>query len=211
MRRALFSQIGIGLAAVLTATPIMALKSKPGRLLSPLSLQAPDCSGRPNFLHNSRSEVAGGFAALNKNVLVARDAEMWVEGKAKADQDFRVHTFQSFVKAKPRSQGRVVCGTMPKDFSDRFSLVAPTLIDNKNSAQIGNSMWQFQVFAQENQFAVWNKKSSIFSKTSSVDQTLKSLALNYRLYQISNHQYEMVIQKESADSIQTLSVRYEAL
>lgn len=212
MRALSLSQFGLTVTAIaLMASPATALKpAKAGRLVNPLFFSAPECGERPEFLTENRTPVSGGFAALPKTVLVARDAEMWVEGAAEGTP-VRMHTYQSFVKPKTRSLGRVLCGSTPSNFSDRFSLVAPTLIDASAKRDVGNSMWQFQVIADNKGYSVWNKKSPSLSKASALDEILRDQKSEYRLYQLNHNEYELVIQKDIAGVTQTLSVRYEAL
>lgn len=204
------SRIGMTVLAVsLVSAPATALKPKAGRLVNPLFFKAPDCSSRPEFLVETRPEVPGGLSALPKAVLVARDAEMWIEGRAEDGAALRVHAYQSFVQKKSRSHGKVLCGSMPENFADRFSLVAPTLIDVSEDKRVGNSLWQFQVIADHKGFSVWNKKSPSLSKAESLAELLSGMKAQYRLYQISHNEYELLLQKDVGGVTQTLSLRYE--
>lgn len=213
MRALSLSHFGLTVTAVaLMATPATALKTSKtaGRLVNPLFFSAPECGERPEFLNENRTPVAGGFGALPKAVLVARDAEMWVEGSSDGSP-VKMHAFQSFVKPKTRALGRVLCGSTPMNFSDRFSLVAPTLIDVSAGRHVGNSVWQFQVIADNKGYSVWNKQSPSFSKASQLENLLRDQKSEYRLYQLNHNEYELLIQKDVAGVTQTLSVRYEAL
>lgn len=210
----LLSQIGtLAAATLLSVQPAIAVMSpKGGRLLTPLFFKASDCQERPEFLSELRTEVPGGFEALPKAVLVARDAEMWVEGPASGSgNDLRVHAYQSFMKAPTRSLGKILCGSSSAELMDRFSLHAPTLIDGSKDKKVGNSFWQFQVIADRQSYSVWNKKSSLFSQAEKIEKVMKDLKATYRLYQIGHNEYELLVQREDAGVIQTLSVRYEAL
>lgn len=212
MRSKSLSQVGIAFVALsLTAVPATALKQKPGRLLNPLFFQAPECSARPDFMAEARTEIPGGLQALPKAVLVARDAEMWVEGQSSAGKDVRVHTYQSFVQEKTRATAKVLCGSTPMDFSNRYSLVAPTLIDVSRDQRVGNSMWQFQVIAEHKGFSAWNKKSPSLSQNEKLEGLMRQMKTNYRVYQLSHNEYELLLQKEEGGVVQTLSIRYEAL
>ncbi|MGM3015963.1 hypothetical protein, partial [Bacillus cereus group sp. BC329] len=82
---------------------------------------------------------------------------------------------------KSRGQARIVCGNTPANFADRFSLVAPTLIDGSAERQVGNSLWQFQgIAAAEQGLSVWNKKSPSLAKSDSLDSLLKEMKTPYR-------------------------------
>jgi hypothetical protein len=198
------------MSLTLVSQPATALKPSVGRMVNPRFHQAPECSERPEFISETRTEIVGGFAALPKAVLVARDAEMWVEGREDA-KHLKVHAYQSFLQAKSRKQGKVLCGTLPEDFADRFSLMAPTLIDASLGQKVGNSMWQFQVIADRKAFSVWNKKSIATGKSEKLDQLFKDQQTPYRLYQIGHNEFELVVKKDVGLVSQTLSVRFEAM
>lgn len=210
MRSSSLSQIGlVVLSLTMSAAPATALKPKAGRLVNPLFFKAPDCAARPEFMSEARTELVGGIEALPKSVLVAREAEMWVEGRAENGSAVRVHAYQSFLQKKSRGQARIVCGSTPVNFADRFSLVAPTLIDVSADRHVGNSLWQFQVIAAEQGLSVWNKKSPSLAKSDRLDSLLKEMKTPYRVYQLGRNEYELLIQKESGGVTQTLSLRYD--
>ncbi|MBX2988416.1 MAG: hypothetical protein KF802_11025 [Bdellovibrionaceae bacterium] len=195
----------------LSAMPATAAKDNgKGRLLNPVKASgAPSCTARPDFLKETRTEISGGFAGLPKGqVLVARDAEMWVEN-TEGDRPVRLHSYQSFVRSR---QSKILCGDVPEKFADRFSLIAPTLIDADSKQKIGHSLWQFQVIADREGLSAWNKKSPVMSKTGALDAFfLKDMKLAYRLYHIGDNEFELLVQKEADGMLQTLSVRYETV
>lgn len=204
------SRFGLAFVALtLSASPATAIKPRAGRLVNPLFFKAPDCANRPEFLSETRTELTGGLKALPKTVLVAREAEMWVEGRAENGSPVRVHAYQSFVQKKSRAQARILCGNTPEHFADRFSLVAPTLIDVSADRRVGNSLWQFQVIAAEQGLSVWNKKSPSLAKSEKLDALMKEMKTPYRVYQIGRNEYELVLQKDVGGVMQTLSLRYE--
>lgn len=203
----------IGTAALMTATIVTAANaSKPsvGRLMSPKNSETVACAARPDFLSDTKSEIAGGFEALPKTVLVARDAEVWIEGQ-ESGRPIQIHAYQSFLRPKQNAEGRVLCGRTPERFRERFSIVAPTLVDSSKDHKIGHSFWQFQIVADDQKFSVWNHKSSMSAKAGSISELLKKDKTPYRLYQVGHNEYEMIVQKESSGVLHTLSIRYEAL
>lgn len=210
MRSLSLSRFGITVLALTLSVPATALKPKAGRLINPLFFRAPECETRPEFITEMRTEIPGGLKALPKTVLVARDAEMWVEG-SDAGKAVRVHAYQSFVQQKSRANAKVLCGSTPADFSNRYSLVAPTLIDSSADRRVGNSMWQFQVIADHKGYSVWNKKSPSLSNADHLESLMQDMKTTYRVYQVSHNEYELLLQKEDAGVVQTLSIRYEAL
>lgn len=189
-----------------------ALKSKPGRILSPLFLTAPECGDQAAPAPEHRTEVPGGFGNLPKGLLVARDAEYSIEGRTQQGQPVRIHAYQSFMKnSKQRQHGRVLCGSVPEEFSDRLAIFAPTLIDLGSGRKTGNSFWQFQILAEGRAFSVWNKKSAALSSHSKIEQKLKDLKAPYRLYQTGHNEYELVISKDVAGLNHQISIRYDAV
>ena len=205
------SALTLTLLTLLSAHVVAAPEPRAGRLVKPLAFSAPDCTDRPAFLSETRQEVAGGLAGLPKNVLVAREAQMWVEGKTTEGEDLKIHSFQSFVRPKTRAIGRVLCAHGSPTTMGRYSLVAPTVIDSSLDRRTGHSMWQFQVIAEGQAFSVWNKKSQALSMGPTVEMTLKNLKTPYKLYQLSAKEYELILQKDVGGLSQTLSVRYEAM
>ena len=53
---------------------------------------APNCEGRPEFITEVRPEIIGGFAKLPQLVLVANEAEYYVESK-NSEAQLRIHSY----------------------------------------------------------------------------------------------------------------------
>jgi hypothetical protein len=171
---------------------------------------APHCEGRPDFITEVRPEIIGGFEKLPHLILVASDAEYYVESKVNGE-DIKIHSYQSFTSTNPKEKSKIVCGSAKNIESSRFSLFAPTLIDTTNDKKVGQSLWQFQVLADKQGFSVWNKRSLIFSEQDSMAKALSQFGGNYRIYQISHDQYEVVISKDEQQTTQYLSVKFDAV
>lgn len=214
MRPHILSLVGTLSLTLLTVASVSEAVKKPkvGRLSKPLLFEAPECGDqRPEFLTGSRQEVPGGWKSLPKTVLVARDAQVWVEGKTKSGSPVRLFAVQSFVNPETRQFGRVVCGQSPQDFHERFSLIAPTLIDASPDRKVGDSVWQFQVIANAGQFSVWNRKSPSMTRSTTIKNLLETEGSGYRLFQVGQREFDLVVQKDVAGVTQTLVIRYEAL
>ncbi len=181
-----------------------------GRLLNPKNSATNHCADRPGFMSEVRPEIAGGLESLPKVVLVARDAEVWVEGQA-GQSGVRVHAYQSFLRPQKKNSGKVLCAQSPEGFRDRFSMLAPTLIDLSAGKKVGHSFWQFQVVAENQKFSAWNHKSSVIEKDGDLISILKRNKIPYRFFQVGHNEYELLMQQEASGLLQTLSVRYEAL
>jgi hypothetical protein len=214
MLRSKMSQFGTTFILTCFAfLPASAIPKKAGKIVKPLFFQVPTCDTSPDFLQDAkRTEIIGGLESLPKGVLIARDAEMWVEAKSKVTSaKVQMHTYQSFVNKKSRTQAQVVCATSPQDFASRFSIAAPTLIDTSKEKKTGHSMWLFQAIADNQAYSVWNKKSTTTDKQQKFDLNANHQGEKYKLYQVSQSEYEIIAQKDEGDSIQTLSVRYEMI
>jgi hypothetical protein len=171
---------------------------------------APRCEGRPDFITEVRPEILGGFEKLPQMVLVANEAEYYVESRANGD-DVRIHSYQSFSSVDAKENSKIVCGSVKSAVSSRFSLFAPTLIDNTVGKKIGQSLWQFQMLTDSQGFSVWNQRSLAFSEKESLEKNVLKFGGNYRIYQLSHNQFEVVISKEVDGLVQYLSIKYDAV
>jgi hypothetical protein len=178
-----------------------------GKLLRPAFSAAKECSSRPEFLAEMRTEFSGSFAHLPQTLLVARDAEFYVEGTRGADA-VQLHGYQSFLKKNSKAQ--VLCGKASPS-GERFSLVAPTLIDTNKKPRVGQSLWQFQMMTDAGKFSFWNLKSSSFGSQQNVEALLKESGATYKMYQRSHDEFELLVTKKEGTITQYLSIRYDAV
>lgn len=214
MQPRIMSWIGTLTLAIMSVASVSEAVKKPkaGRLAKPLLFEAPHCGDqRPEFMSGQRQEIAGGLKSLPKTLLVAREAQVWVEGKTSQGAPIRLYAVQSFMHPETRELGRVICGQSPADFHQRFSLVAPTLIDASPDRKIGDSLWQFQVIADAGQYSVWNRKSPALTRSTKLENLMQDQNSPARLFQTGPREYELVVQRDLAGVTQTLSVRYESL
>lgn len=215
MQPRILSWIGTLSLALLSVSSVSEAvkKPKPGRLSKPLLFEAPQCGEqRPDFLSaGSRQEIVGGSKGLPKTVLVAREAQVWVEGKTGTGAPVRLYAVQNFLHPETREFGRVICGQTPVDFQQRYSLVAPTLIDASPERKVGNSLWQFQVIANSGQYSVWNRRSPTLTRSTNLEDLLRDQSSTAKIFQTGPREYEIVVQRDVAGVTQTLSVRYEAI
>jgi hypothetical protein len=177
--------------------------------------EAPGCDGRPDFITEARPQILGGFEKLPHLVLVASESDYYVESKTKG-ADVRIHSFQSFRSNGAKDKSKIVCGSAKnlesKDVdSIRFALFAPTLIDTTVAKKTGQSLWQFQMLSDKRGFSVWNQRSLAFSDKQSLEKNVLQFGGNYRIYQLTPDQYEVVIFKDEDGVAQYLSVRYDAV
>jgi hypothetical protein len=185
-------------------------KASLNQILRQNSMDAHQCDGRPDFITEVRPEMLGGFEKLPSLILVAHEADYYVEAK-NGSADVRVHSYQSFAHADSQGQSKIVCGTAKNLESNRFALFAPTLIDTTHAQKVGQSLWQFQMVTDKKGFAVWNQRSLASSDRESLERNVLEFGGNYRIYQLGAKLYEVVISKEENGVIQYLSVKYDAI
>lgn len=197
------------LLLVLISTTSFAFKgSPPGKLLRPQFTAAPACVSRPEFLTELRSELVGSLKRLPETVLVARDVEYYVESTSGAEKT-RLHGYQSFLKSSSAAQ--ILCGNVSQDLGQRFSLLAPTLIDTHKKHRVGQSLWQFQLLTEAQRFSFWNLKSAAMPQGESLEEWLEASGAQYKIYQRSHSEFELMLVKKEGDTSQYLSVRYDAV
>lgn len=172
--------------------------------------EAPVCEGRPHFITEVRPEIIGGFEKLPQLVLVANEADYYVESKNQGNP-VKIHSYQSFTTTKPKEKSKIVCGSSKSIDAFRSSLFAPTLIDTTKTKKIGQSLWQFQMLADKEGFSVWNTRSLAFSENENLEKALLKFGGNYRIYQLSGDQYEVVVSKDTEGVTQYLSIKYDAV
>jgi hypothetical protein len=174
------------------------------------SAMTPNCEGRPEFITEVRPEIIGGFEKLPQLVLVANEAEYYVESK-NSDTNLKIHSYQSFTSGGGNEKSKIVCGNTKSSANLRYSLFAPTLIDTTKTQKVGQSLWQFQVLSDKDGFAVWNQRSLAFNDGENLEKALLKFGGNYRIYQLSHNQYEVVVSKETEGATQYLSIKYDAV
>jgi hypothetical protein len=196
------------LVLVLISTTSFAFKSEgPGKLLRPSFKEAPACDSRPEFLSEIRTDFTSNLQQLPPTVLVAREAEFYVEG-TRENTPVKLHGYQSFLRKNPTSQ--VLCGKAPTT-GERFSLLAPTLIDTNKNPRVGQSLWQFQMMSDGGKYSFWNLKSPSFGAGQNIEALLKESGATYKVYQRSHDEFELLVTKKEGTITQYLSIRYDAV
>lgn len=165
-----------------------------------------ECNTRPDFLNQVRPSAIRNIDNLPQMVFVGRKAEFYVEDKT---QNLKILSQQSFTRA----ESKVLCASAAAvDKSSRgFSMYAPTLIDLSGDKKIGDSYWQFHLSAEADKIGVWNKRSRVFSSSKDLEAGLQKIGAKYQFVQISHDEYELILIKETANTIQALSIRFDAV
>jgi hypothetical protein len=148
---------------------------------------APNCEGRPDFITEVRPDIIGGFGKLPQIVLVANEADYYVESK-NTNSSLKIHSYQSFTSTSPKQKAKIICGNVKTTENFRFTLFAPTLIDTTNAKKIGQSLWLFQLLTDKEGFSIWNKRSLAFADDENLEKALLRFGGNYRIYQLSTDQ-----------------------
>lgn len=160
-----------------------------------------DCQSRPEFLE---AKSLSTLKALPSMVFVGKSAQYYVEDKS---DHFRMWGEQSFIKGS----SRIVCASASGEKSRDFSIYAPTLMDLTGDKSVGDSYWQFHMVANSKQFGIWNQKSRLFSKTNDLEAGLGKIEGQVQFLQISHDEYEMIITRENATTLEVLSVHFDAI
>lgn len=198
------------LLLALISTSSFAVKREPaGRILRPEFRTAPDCQERPEFLSEMRNDFLGSLARLPETVLIAREAEFYVEGSEKGEA-LKMHGYQSFLQKGLRGS-EVLCGNSAPQLKERFALFAPTLIDTRKIPQVGQSLWQFQMMAENNRYSIWNMKTPSFKQGEALEDYLKTSGASYKIYQKTHSEYELLLIKKTEGVTQYLSITYDAV
>lgn len=195
---------GFLLLLLISAASFALKKELAGKLHIPHFQEAKACDGRPDFLTEVRSDFIGTLNQLPEAVLVARAVEYYVE----FERGLRVHGYQSL--QSPNSKSRILCGS-GGELNQRFSLLAPTLIDTHKKRNDGHSLWQFQLLTDVDRFSFWNLRSVGLKRLSDLEDWIKSNGARYKVYQRTHTEFELMIVKQSAQGTQYLSVRYDAV
>ncbi len=198
---------GILLLVLLSTSSFAVNQDSIGRLLQPQFAAAPACTSRPEFLTEMRSDFVATLGHLPETVLVARDAQYYVEGKH-AGEALKLHGYQSFLKTSP---SQVLCGTGSQNLKERFSLFAPTLIDTHKKPKVGQSLWQFQMMTEGEKYSFWNLKSPSAQNMDEMEKWLKERGAQYKFYQISHNEFELLLVKKDKEVTQYLSIRYDSV
>jgi hypothetical protein len=160
-----------------------------------------DCQSRPEFLE---AKSLSNLKSLPSMVFVGKSAQYYVEDK---NDHFRMWGEQSFVKGS----SRIVCASATTEKSRDFSIYAPTLMDLTGDKSVGDSYWQFHMVANSRQFGIWNQKSRLFSKANDLESALGKIEGQVQFRQLSHDEYEMIITREDAATLEVLSVRFDAI
>lgn len=167
-----------------------------------------ECNKRPDFLGQVRSSSIRTIENLPSMVFVGRKAEFYIEDKT---QNLKILSQQSFTRA----ESKILCASAALAKSEKsvqgFSMYAPTLIDLSGDKKIGDSYWQFHLSAEAEKIGLWNKRSRVFSSSKDLETGLQKTGARYQFVQISHDEYELILIKETATTIQALSIRFDAV
>lgn len=179
-----------------------------GQISAPQLQQVEKCLQRPDFLSQTQALNAVQVQSIQHQVLVGKKADFYVEAPNSDGTLSQVHTAQFFKDKKSKS--KVICG-QAQEAQKTFSIYAPTLLDNSLEKRVGNSFWQFQINAQTNQFASWNRRTQALKGSLSLDKTLASVGAEYKIYQLNEKEVQIVFSKEQDGVMQFLSIQYDLI
>lgn len=162
----------------------------------------PECAARPEFV--TRTGPVLNLKSLPPMILVGKKVDYYVENRTSG---LKIWGVQSFKKG----DSKILCASSGNFVSESFSMYAPTLIDLTDEKVVGDSYWQFHMIANLKQFGIWNKKSRIFSATKDLDAAFSKIGAQVQIVQHTHNEYELLFTRESEQSIEVLSIQFDAV
>lgn len=111
-------------------------------------------ANRPALFDEIRSPLAK--AALPEKVLLAREANLWVEDARSGLKIWARHNFKTGKKS-------FVCANLPPNTDKHLSVPLIVLWDRTPETKIGDSLWQMQVMANKSKLGLWSQKTGLMS------------------------------------------------
>lgn len=137
------------LAAVLVLPP------SPGRAEPAKPETVSACPAhRPAVFDEIRSPLAR--AALPEKVLLAREANLWIENPRTGLKIWARHNFKTGKKS-------FVCADLPAQTEQHLSVPLVVLWDRTKEGKVGDSLWQMQVMANKTKLGLWSQKTGLMS------------------------------------------------
>jgi hypothetical protein len=174
----------------------------------PQSVFLPSCDNSQQ-ISPAKKEIREGLKAIPRGLLVAREAYFNIQSTDVGGTPVKIRSYQSFMKSNGKPRARILCGDSETPLRNRFSMMAPTLIDNKSASNPRHIFWQFQVLAEDSILSPWNTRSIALQNFQHVDKTMDKLGYETKVYQISQQRYEITYEQKSIGKIETLSVVYD--
>lgn len=109
---------------------------------------------RPSLFDEIRSPLAK--AALPEKVLLAREANLWVENPRTGLRIWARHNFKTGKKS-------FVCADVPAKSESHLSVPMVVLWDRTKEAKTGDSLWQMQVMANKSKLGLWSQKTGLMT------------------------------------------------
>ncbi len=150
-----------------------------------------------------RQELSKSWESLPASVLVAKEAHLIVEGEG-----FRTESFQNFLRP---GSAPLVCGSGKMKLNQRFSILAPTLIDLTSSSSTGSSVWNFQLIIDHAKVRSWNLLSRISTNSLELAKIFKEQGAQEKYFRRGASEYEIVATKEVDGKHVTLRVVFDSV
>lgn len=148
-------------------------------------------------------ELSKGWESLPRSVLVAKEVRMVVDG-----ENFHFESAQNFLK--PGTEP-VVCQRGEISADQRFSLLAPTLIDGVENGKVGSSVWNFQILSSRKKIKVWNTQSRGFTEAFELAKVFKDQGASEKYYRGQRNEYALIATKDSGGKSITLTVVFDSV
>ncbi len=192
--------LGLGIAASAQAKSPIFSKNK-----------ARDVKACPLGNYNSedkRVELTKSWESLPAKMLIAMRAYMIVEGDG-----YRAESMQDFLNPNAKV-GECLSRdekSAPIKSKQRFSVLAPTIIDLTVDKKTGSSVWNFQLFLEKDKVSSWNSISKASNQNFDLSKLFKEQGFQEKYYRLRGNQYEIVAFKEVNGKSVTISIIFETV
>ena len=157
---------------------------------------------------DKRVELTKSWESLPAKVLIAMRAHMIVEGEG-----YRTETVQDFLNPNAKVGECLSRAEKSSELKSkqRFSVLAPTIIDLTIDKKTGSSVWNFQLFLEKDKVSSWNSVSKASNQNFDLAKLFKDQGFQEKYYRLRGNQYEIVAFKEMNGKLVTISIIFETV
>lgn len=126
--------------------------------------QVPNCASLDNEPPVNFDLRGQPLSQLQKNLLVAKSADVWIHNPETGFRIWANHNFKTGIKQYNCAD---LAGAKPKN----FSFFGPVILDRTVQQKEGSTLWQFQFLVRGTQLGIWNQKSNLVGLKQVLEQT----------------------------------------
>lgn len=150
-------------------------------------------------------ELARSWESLPAKLLVAKRAHLIVDG-----DNFYAESLQDFLNPKAKIKECINKSSEIKT-KLRFSVLAPTVIDLTTEKKTGSTVWNFQLFLDQQKLSTWNAISRASEQNFDLAKVFKEQGFQEKYFRLRGNEYEVVATKEQNGKMITISVVLESV